>query len=92
MRSFSEEFRSGTFEILQSRPLTYWQIVNGKYLAALFVIGIALLPTWIYFFSIQHLAAQSGMDLGATAGFLYRIIFSDRCLCRHRDLLQQFYQ
>ncbi len=35
MRSFSEEFRSGTFEILQSRPLTYWQIVNGKYLAAL---------------------------------------------------------
>ncbi len=67
MRSFSEEFRAGTFEILQSRPVTYGQIVMGKYLAALFVIGIALLPTWIYFYSVQHLAAQQGMDLGAAA-------------------------
>ena len=33
--SFSEELRGGTFEILQSRPLTYWQIVNGKYLASI---------------------------------------------------------
>jgi ABC-2 type transport system permease protein len=81
MRSFSEEFRSGTFEILQSRPLTYWQIVNGKYLAALLVIGIALIPTWIYFFSVQRLATQSGMDLGATAGayiglFLLTAVFA----------------
>jgi ABC-2 type transport system permease protein len=75
MRSFSEEFRSGTFEILQSRPLTYWQIVNGKYLAALFVIGIALLPTWIYFFCIQHLATQSGMDLGATLASYIGLFF-----------------
>ncbi len=75
MRSFSEEFRGGTFEILQSRPLTYWQIVNGKYLAALFVIGIALLPTWIYFFCIQHLASQSGMDLGATLASYIGLFF-----------------
>ncbi len=61
MRSFSEEYRGGTFEILQSTPLTYWQIVNGKYLASIFVILIALLPTWnIFFFgstarcSIRH--------------------------------------
>jgi ABC-2 type transport system permease protein len=86
MRSFSEEFRSGTFEILQSRPLTFWQIVNGKYLAALFVIGIALLPTWIYFFSVQRLATQSGMDLGATAAayialFFLTAVFASIALC-----------
>ena len=66
MRSFSDEYRSGTFEILQSKPLTYWQIVGGKYLACLLVIAIGLLPTWIYFFSVQHLSGQTGMDLGAT--------------------------
>jgi ABC-2 type transport system permease protein len=75
MRLFSEEFRSGTFEILQSRPLTCWQIVNGKYLAALFVIGIALLPTWIYFFSVQHLAAQAGMDLGTAMASYIGLFF-----------------
>jgi ABC-2 type transport system permease protein len=86
MRSFSEEFRSGTFEILQSRPITFWQIVNGKYLAALFVIGIALLPTWVYFFSVQQLASQSGMDLGAAmasyiALFFLTAVFAYIALC-----------
>jgi len=86
MRSFSEEFRSGTFEILRSRPLTYWQIVNGKYLAALLVIGIALLPTWIYFFSVQQLATQSGMDLGATMAsyiglFFLTAVFASVAIC-----------
>lgn len=86
MRSFSEEFRSGTFEILQSKPLTPWQVVNGKYLAALIVIAIALIPTWIYFYSIQHLAAQSGMDMGATLGayiglFLLTAVFASIALC-----------
>ena len=86
MRSFSEEFRSGTFEILQSRPLTYWQIVNGKYLAALLVIAIALLPTWIYFLSVQKLAAGEGMDLGATMAsyiglFFLTAVFASIALC-----------
>ncbi|MFI5194761.1 MAG: ABC transporter permease subunit [Chitinophagales bacterium] len=86
MRSFSEEFKSGTFEILQSRPLTHWQIVNGKYLAALLVIGIALIPTWIYFFSVQQLAVEPGMDLGATSGayiglFLLTAVFAAIALC-----------
>ena len=86
MRSFSEEFRGGTFEILQSRPLTYWQIVNGKYLAALFVIAIALLPTWIYFFSVQRLATGPGMDLGATMAsyiglFFLTAVFASIAIC-----------
>jgi ABC-2 type transport system permease protein len=86
MRSFADEFRSGSFEILQSRPITFWQIVNGKYLAVLAVIAIALLPTWIYFFSIQHLSTGPGMDLGATAAsyiglFFLTAVFAAIALC-----------
>src|SRR5437762_3451021 len=44
MRSFSEEFKTGTFEILQTRPLTRWQIISGKYLGCLTVVLIALVP------------------------------------------------
>src|SRR5580698_827392 len=42
MRSLSDEFRTGTFEILQTRPLHKWQITAGKYVASLLVVGVAL--------------------------------------------------
>lgn len=50
MRSFSEEFKSGTFEILQTRPLHRWQVVMGKYMGALLVVCLALVPTLIYLY------------------------------------------
>src|SRR5258707_5390825 len=53
MRSFSDEFKGGTYEILQTRPLNRWQIIYGKYFGSLVVVFIALLPTIIYIFSIQ---------------------------------------
>jgi ABC-2 type transport system permease protein len=68
MRSFSEEFKTGTFELLQTRPLTSWNIVTGKYLGSLAVVFIALLPTIIYFFTIQQLSSNEGLDAGATIG------------------------
>lgn len=68
MRSFSEEFRSGTFEILQTRPLGGWQIVLGKFLGSFAVAVIALLPTLVYYFTINHLAVTTGIDPGAAAG------------------------
>lgn len=68
MRSFAEEFKTGTFEILQTRPLSRWQIVFGKYFGSLVVVVIALLPTIIYFFTVQKLSAGEGIDTGATIG------------------------
>jgi ABC-2 type transport system permease protein len=68
MRSWSEEYKTGTFEILQTRPLTPAQLVTGKYLGALSIIIIALLPTLIYAGSIQSLAADKGIDTGGTIG------------------------
>src|SRR5438094_972275 len=67
MRSFSEEFKTGTFEILQTRPISRLQLIVGKYLGCLFVVLIALIPTIVYIFSIQRLSAGEGLDMGATA-------------------------
>jgi len=68
MRSFSDEFRMGTFETLQTVPLTRSRLVLGKYLASLIVVLIAVLPTLVYFICIQHLSSQGGIDTGATFG------------------------
>lgn len=68
MRSFSDEFKSGTFEILQTRPVSKWQVVTGKFLGSLIVAVIALLPTLVYYFTINHLASTTGIDSGAAAG------------------------
>lgn len=75
MRSFSDEFKTGTFELLQTRPLTRSQIVWGKYLGSLVVVLIALLPTVVYFFSIQALSSNEGIDTGATIGSYIGLFF-----------------
>jgi ABC-2 type transport system permease protein len=68
MRSFSDEFKSGTFEILQTRPISSGQIVNGKFWGSLIVAIIALIPTLVYYFTVNHLASTSGIDSGAATG------------------------
>lgn len=68
MRSFSDEFKSGTWEILQTRPLRHRDIILGKYLANLLVVFVAFVPTLVYFVTIQQLSGQQGLDTGAAAG------------------------
>lgn len=75
MRSFADEFKSGTFEILQTRPLGRWQIIFGKYFGSLTVVLIALLPTLIYFFSVQQLSSNEGIDTGAGIGSYIGLVF-----------------
>jgi len=75
MRSFADEYRSGTFEILRTRPLTSAQIVWGKFLGAFIIVFIALLPTLVYYFTINHLAASTGIDAGAAAGAYLGLFF-----------------
>ncbi len=69
MRSFAEEFSVGTIELLATRPISEWQIVLGKYFACLFLVIIAILPTFIYYYSVYSLGAEIGnIDTGATYG------------------------
>ncbi len=75
MRSFADEYRSGTFELLRTRPLTAAQIVWGKFLGSFIVAVIALIPTIIYYVAINSLAATAGIDAGAAAGSYSGLFF-----------------
>ena len=68
MRSMADEYKSGTFEILKTLPLTSFKIVWGKYVGCLLVVAMALIPTIIYAVSIQQLSSKGGIDVGATVG------------------------
>jgi len=76
MRSFSDEIRLGTIEILKTKPITDWQIVLGKYFGALVLIILALIPTIIYAFSIHNLGGEIGsLDVGSTVGSYIGLLF-----------------
>jgi len=68
MRSIADEYKSGTFEILKTLPLSSSKIVLGKYFGCLLVVAMALIPTVIYAISIQQLSAKGGIDVGGTTG------------------------
>jgi ABC-2 type transport system permease protein len=75
MRSFSDEFRAGTYEILQTRPLSRWEIVSGKFVGSLVVVVIALVPTILYVISVKSLSVSGEIDTGATIGSYIGLIF-----------------
>jgi len=75
MRSFSDEFKTGTFEILQTKPLSKWQLLLGKYFGSLMVMLIAILPTVIYAITIQSLSEEGGIDTGGTIGSYLGLVF-----------------
>jgi ABC-2 type transport system permease protein len=68
MRSLSDEFRTGTWELLRTRPVSLRQLVLGKFWAAFAVGGLALLPSLIYVFSISSLSLDQSIDTGGIAG------------------------
>ena len=75
MRSLSDEFKGGTFEILQTKPLTKWQIVLGKYFSILIVLLFVIIPTLIYVFTIKKLSVQGGIDGGGLMGSYIGLFF-----------------
>ena len=76
MRSFSDEKKQGTIELLLTKPLTSWQIVNGKFIGAFLLIIIALIPTLVYVFVISNYGSPEGsFDLGSTVGSYFGLLF-----------------
>ncbi len=68
MRSFADEYKQGTFELLKTLPLTPSQIVWGKFFGAAMIVITALLPTIVYAISMQQLSSTGGIDVGGTIG------------------------
>lgn len=76
MRSFSEEERTGTLELLITKPLTDWQIIFAKFFAGFTLIFFSLLPTLIYYLSVYLYGAEPGnLDTGATWGSYIGLLF-----------------
>ena len=69
MRSFAEEIRSGTIEMLATKPVTDWEIILGKYFAACFLIIFSLVPTFVYYLTLADLGTTPwNLDNGPIAG------------------------
>jgi ABC-2 type transport system permease protein len=80
MRSFSEEFKSGTLEFLATKPITDWQIVWGKYLAAIVLVLFCLTPTLFYYGTLYWIAEPMGhLDHGSIIG-AYLGLFGIGCV------------
>lgn len=76
MRSFSDEKKQGTLELLLTKPLSSWQIVNGKFFGAVLLIVLAIIPTLIYVWAIYTQGAPVGnIDLGSTLGSYFGLLF-----------------
>jgi ABC-2 type transport system permease protein len=76
MRSFSDEKKQGTLELLFTRPLSVWEIVNGKFFGAMILILLALLPTIIYVFVVSQLGNPAGnLDMGSTLASYFGLLF-----------------
>lgn len=76
MRLFSEESRTGTIELLLTKPLTDFQIVLAKYIAGFLLVLFSLLPTLVYFYSVYQLGAPIGnIDMGGTWGSYFGLLF-----------------
>ncbi|MEZ4781891.1 MAG: gliding motility-associated ABC transporter substrate-binding protein GldG [Flavobacteriaceae bacterium] len=76
MRSFSEEKRQGTLELLLTRPISKLQIVLGKYFGAVVLIVLALIPTLLYVYTVYQLGNPTGnLDLASTIGSYIGLLF-----------------
>jgi ABC-2 type transport system permease protein len=60
MRLIAEEKKSGTVELLVTLPVTDWEIVLGKYLAALVLLAVTILMTFSYVIMVSMLGDPDG--------------------------------
>lgn len=60
MKSFAEEKRNGTLELLSTLPFKQFDIILGKFLAGYFLVFFSVIPTVIYYFSLQNLGNPMG--------------------------------
>ncbi len=76
MRSFADEKKSGTLELLMTQPLSDLQVILAKFLAGVVLVIFSLLPTFVYFISIYKLGLPPGnLDMGGIWGSYLGLLF-----------------
>ena len=68
MKAFADEFKSGTWELLATKPVGFQAIVSGKFFGALTIALLTLVPTLLYAFSLHRLSINNSIDVAAIAG------------------------
>ena len=76
MKSFAEEKRLGTIELLLTKPLSDLEIILAKFFADVTLLVISLIPTFIYYYSVYRLGFPKGnLDQGAIWGSYLGLLF-----------------
>ena len=82
MKSFSDEMKQGTLELLLTKPLNIWVIVGGKFFGSFLLIVVAIIPTFIYVYIIYKLGIPEGnIDMGSTIGSYFGLMFLISAYC-----------
>jgi ABC-2 type transport system permease protein len=69
MRTWSEERKSGTIELIMTLPVTVFEVMLGKFLAAWLVLGVALLLTFPLWLTVNYLGnPDNGIIIAAYVG------------------------
>ena len=80
MKSFSEEKKMGTLELLFIKPISIWQLVFGKFLGTVVLGLVALLPTLLYVYTVSQLGTTVGnLDIGLVIGSYFGTLFLMIC-------------
>lgn len=76
MRMISEEKRTGTLDLLSTRPVSELQVVLAKFLASWTLVLLSLIPTFVYFWSLYRMGnPQGNLDMGGTWGSYIGLLF-----------------
>ncbi|WKK85396.1 gliding motility-associated ABC transporter permease subunit GldF [Marivirga arenosa] len=76
MKALAEETKSGTFELLMTKPITELKLLLGKYFAGLVLVVISLIPTLVYYFSLSYLSNPVGnIDTAGIIGAYIGLLF-----------------
>jgi ABC-2 type transport system permease protein len=76
MRSFAEEKRTGTMELLFTKPISDFQIVTAKWLGGVVLVILSLTPTLMVWYSVHVLGSPAGnLDTGGTLGSYIGLLF-----------------
>lgn len=76
MRSFADEKKQGTMELLLTKPMSLVEIVGGKFLGSFILLIIAIIPTLVYVKVVSDLGLPEGnLDFGSTIGSYFGLLF-----------------